>query len=92
MYVDSYPSDLKPSPVIFRSSLLTPTDRSGLSNSLQPEGGKALLRTTQSNTTIVNKLVSDVRKSLNNTNLFKPFNKRPYTNEVDEYAIFFSHV
>jgi hypothetical protein len=91
MYVDSYPSDLKPSPVIFRLSLSTPADRSGSLNSLHPEGGKAL-RTTQSNTTIVNKLVSDVRKSLNNTNLFKPFNKRPYTNEVDEYAIFFSHV
>ncbi len=77
MHANSYSLDLKPSSVVFRSRVSIPTYRSG------SEGGKESHRTSLDSKTIVNKIVSDVRRSLNNNNLFKPFNKRSYTNEVD---------
>jgi hypothetical protein len=83
MYDNSDPLDLKPLPVIFRSSVSIPTYRPW------SEEGKQSYRTSLSSKTTINKFVLDVRRSLNKTNLFKPFIKRNFTNEVDRYAYIF---
>jgi hypothetical protein len=75
MYVDSYPVNSKSLPIVSRSPVSKSIYQSW------SEGGKESYRTT-----IVNKIVSDIRRSLTNANLFKPFNKRHFTNEVDGYA------
>jgi len=89
MVVDSLSSDIKSSSIVFRPC----TYRSSLPKSFQSEGVKESHRTAFYSTTMVSKLISDVRRSMTHNKLFKSFNKRHYTNEVEgrdyAYCIFF---